>query len=120
MPLPPRQLPGPASILDVLVVYSAAAKTAAGSPAAIENQIRETVAFTNQAYANTGLALRINLVGTREVTYTENGSCSIALDRITNATDGVMDDVPALRDQPVPTSSASGSTAATAAASPGS
>ena len=99
-PLPERQLPGPASILDVLVVYSAAAKTAAaGSPAAIENQIRESVAFTNQAYANTGLALRINLVGTREITYTENGSCSTALDRITNATDGVMDDVPALRDQ---------------------
>ncbi len=97
--LPERQLPGPASILDVLVVYSAAARTAAGSVTAIENQIRETVAFTNQAYANTGLALRINLVGTREVTYTENGSCSTALDRITNPNDGVMDDVPALRDQ---------------------
>ena len=97
--LPERQLPGPASILDVLVVYSAAARTAAGSATAIENQIRETLAFTNQAYANTGLALRINLVGTREVTYTENGSCSTALDRITNPNDGVMDDVPALRDQ---------------------
>ena len=94
-----RQLPGPASILDVLVVYSAAARTAAGSIAVIENQIRETFAYTNQAYANTGLALRINLVGTREVTYTENGLCSTALDRITNTTDGVMDDVAALRDQ---------------------
>jgi peptidyl-Asp metalloendopeptidase len=94
-----RQLPGPASQLDVLVVYSTDAKNAAGGTAGIENQIRESIAYTNQAYANTGLALRVNLVGTREVAYTENGLCGTALDRVTNPADGVMDEVAGVRDQ---------------------
>lgn len=94
-----RYLPGPGSQLDVLVVYTTDAKNAAGGTPGIENQIRESVAYTNQAYANTGLALRINLVGTREVAYAEDGSCGTALDRVTNPSDGQMDEVAGLRNQ---------------------
>ncbi len=94
-----KELPGPASVIDVLVVYTAAARTAAGGDAGILNQIREAVSYTNQAYANTGLAMRIALAGTAEVSYTETGNCSTTLSAVTNGADGQMDNVEALRTQ---------------------
>ena len=94
-----RESAGPASVIDVLVLYTTAAKNAAGGETAIVNQIRDAVSYTNQAYANTGLAMRIALAGTAEVTYTETGSCSTSLDAVTNPSDGQMDNAETLRTQ---------------------
>jgi hypothetical protein len=47
---------------DVLVVYTAAARMAAGSTAAMQALINLGVAETNQAYANSGIIPRLRLV----------------------------------------------------------
>lgn len=94
-----RESAGPESVIDVLVLYTTAAKNAAGGETAIVNQIREAVSYTNQAYANTGLAMRIALAGTAEVSYTETGSCSTSLNAVTNGSDGQIDNAETLRTQ---------------------
>jgi len=95
---PVREL-GPASEMDILVVYSAAAKTTAGGPDAILNQIRQSIAYSNQAFVNSGLSISLNLVGVQEVDLPESGSCSTDLNRITTLNDGIADNVGALRNQ---------------------
>ncbi|MBY0505997.1 MAG: pre-peptidase C-terminal domain-containing protein [Bryobacteraceae bacterium] len=94
----PRQV-GPAVTVDVMVAYTTQATQAAGGEAAMLNQIREAVAYTNQSYANTGLDFRINLVDTLQVTMAEDGTCNTPLNRLTGKTDGVIDEIHARRDQ---------------------
>ncbi len=84
--------------IDVLVVYTPRARTAAGGPAEIEALIDLVVAETNQAFADSGVDARIRLVHREVVNYTENGDLREDLHRITNPNDGHMDDVHALRD----------------------
>jgi hypothetical protein len=54
---------------DLLVVYTPAAATRSGGDAALQNTIRQAVAWTNQAYANSRLSvsLTLRLVGIRAV-----------------------------------------------------
>ncbi|MEZ5284721.1 MAG: Ig-like domain-containing protein [Vicinamibacterales bacterium] len=83
---------------DVLVVYNAAARTAAGgSDAAIQGRITLGINETNTAYANSGIIPRLRLVGTQLVTYTESGNLGTDLDALTGTTDGQMDSVHTLR-----------------------
>lgn len=93
--------PGPAydsaDRIDVLVVYTPAARAAAGGTAAIQNAIAVAVADTNQSYANSGVAQRIRLVHQSEIAYTENGDSGVDLDRLTGTSDGHMDSVHTLR-----------------------
>ncbi len=86
------------SQIDVLVVYTPAARSAEGGTAQIEALIALAVAEANQAYQNSGVTPRLNLVYTAEVAYTESGSFSTDLDRLKNTTDGFMDNVHTLRD----------------------
>ena len=101
------------STIDLLVVYTTAAKQQANGntsgSAQILAQIDLAVATTNQAYANSGVVQRIRLVGTQEeVGYNEvAGDLSVDLGRLSNknpttgvaiAPDGFLDDVQALRD----------------------
>ncbi len=86
------------SQIDVLVVYTPAARSAEGGTAQIEALIALAVAEANQAYQNSGVTPRLNLVYTAEVAYTESGSFSTDLDRLKNTADGFMDAVHALRD----------------------
>ena len=87
------------SVIDVMVVYTAATRTALGGEAQTQALVREGVALSNQAYANSGITQRLRLAYAGEVAYTESGDISTDLDRLTNLTDGFMDDVHALRDQ---------------------
>jgi len=111
--LPPAVVPGvpsrsaaadildaPESIasIDLLVVYTPAARIAQGGTAAIEALIDLGVSETNQAYANSGVLQRINLVHKREIAYTESGSMPTDLSRLQNTSDGYLDTVHALRD----------------------
>src|SRR5437870_11459828 len=93
-------LDAPASIasIDLLVVYTPAARIAQGGTAAIEALIDLGVSETNQAYANSGALQRINLVDKREIDYTESGSMSTDLGRLETNGDGYLDSVHALRD----------------------
>jgi len=85
------------STVDVLVAYTPAARAAAGGTTAMEARIQLGITETNQAYADSQVTQRLRLVGTTEVAYTESGSPSTDLNRLT-FTDGFMDGVFALRD----------------------
>ena len=91
------------SLIDLLVVYTPAARAAAGgTAAAMLSEINLAVAETNVAYANSNVVQRLRLAGVAEVAYTESGTTSTAmstdLNRVTGTSDGYMDSVHALRD----------------------
>lgn len=85
-------------VIDVMVVYTAAAKTAQGGTAAMESLIDLAVAETNTGYNNSGINQMLNLVHTEEVSYTESGNIQTDRDRLKNPSDGFMDNVHTLRE----------------------
>jgi hypothetical protein len=90
------------SLIDVLVVYTPAARAAAGGTAGIQSLIHTAVAETNTGYANSNVVQRLRLAAAVEVGYMESGTTmtdmSTDLDRVTATNDGYMDSVHALRD----------------------
>ena len=95
--------PGPegddGSSFDVLVVYTPAARAAAGgTDAAILARINLGVTETNTAYANSGIIPRLRLVGAEPISYAESGDLGLDLERVTDAGDGYMEAVHARRD----------------------
>ncbi len=87
------------STFDLLVVYTPAARDAAGGTGAIQNLITLGVSETNLAYSNSVIIPRLHLVQTIEVNYVEAANINIDLDRLSNPADGFLDDVQALRDR---------------------
>ncbi|MFM7132752.1 MAG: reprolysin-like metallopeptidase [Planctomycetota bacterium] len=83
--------------VDVLVVYTSAAVTQAGSTASLLDSINWAMADSNSIYAGSGVALQARLVGTALVTYTENADMSVDLDRLTGTSDGFMDNIHTIR-----------------------
>lgn len=85
--------------VDILVVYTPAARTAAGGTTAIGNLIDLAITETNNSYLNSGVAHRVRLVHKAETAYTEAASdaFSVALDALTATNDGFMDEVHTLR-----------------------
>ena len=88
---------GPDVTIDIAVVYTPAAREAAGGTAGIEAEIDLWIAETNQAYAASGVYLRLALVERSEVAYTETGGQDV--DRLRDPSDGHLDEVHALRDR---------------------
>jgi len=86
------------SRIDLLVVYTPAARTLTGGTTSIQALINLGISETNQAYANSGAIQRLRLVHTQEVNYTEPGSASTTLGQLRTPGDGFMDEVHALRD----------------------
>ena len=95
VPRPPRRTTG--SLVDVLVVYTPAARAAAGGTAGMTSLVNTAVTETNTGYANSGVVQRLRLAGTAELSYTE-ADAGTDLDRVTDTNDGYMDSVHALRD----------------------
>lgn len=87
------------SQIDVLVVYTAAARSAAGGTSAINALVDLAVAETNTSYNNSGVNTQLSLVYKGEISYTESSNFSTNLNRLTGKTDGYMDNVHSLRDQ---------------------
>ncbi len=85
------------SVIDVMVVYTGATRSAAGGLAAINSEIDLMIAVTNTAYANSGINPRLRLVHTEEVAYAETGNSGSDLGALRSSTDGNMDNVHALR-----------------------
>lgn len=95
---PPPASGDDGTVFDVLVVYTPAARAAAGSSDAnIIGRINLGITETNTAYANSGVIPRLRLVGAEEVAYTESGNLGDDLDAITSTNDGLMDAVHARR-----------------------
>ena len=88
----------PEVAIDVAVVYTPAAREAAGGAAGIEAEIDLWIAVTNEAYAASGVRQRLALVGRSEVPYTET-SGFLDVDRLVDPSDGHLDEAHALRDE---------------------
>ncbi len=86
---------GSGEFFDLLVVYTASARSAAGGTAGIESLIQLGVTETNLAYQNSGIISQIRLVHTAEVNYTESGNLDTDL---AYAQLGFVDNTHALRD----------------------
>jgi len=82
---------------DLLVVYTPAAKAAYGQ-ATLESMIQNAVAAANQAYQNSGIGITLNLVGLKEVAYTETGAIQTSLNDLRTVGDGKLEEVQTLRD----------------------
>ena len=85
--------------IDVAVVYTPAARDEAGGTAEIDALVDLVIAESNEAFASSGLQLRLALVHRSEVAYEETGAGDIDLDRLGDPADGFMDEVHALRDR---------------------
>jgi len=91
---------GSGNDIDVLVVYSTAAKNASGGLNGMTSKINLAVTETNDAYNLSGVSQRLVLVHTEEmVGYIEPSSFSQILTDLRGQTDGNMDIVHSLRDQ---------------------
>jgi len=88
------------SRLDVMVLYTLAAKFAAGGTTAMEALIDLAVAETNTAYNSSGVYHRLNLVHQAEVAYDESTASASRehLSRLHSPNDGHMDSIHDLRD----------------------
>jgi hypothetical protein len=75
-------------LVDVIVFWTAAAQTAAGGAANIQNNIDTAIALTNTSYRNSGIAQRLRLVNKQAATYNEATADPFgdALDAITAGT----------------------------------
>ncbi len=85
------------SVIDVLVVYTPIARAAAGGTAAIEAEIDLAIAAANDAYQNSLVTTQLNVVHLGEVDYDESGDYVGHLYRLTDPSDGFMDNVHQLR-----------------------
>ncbi|MCB9846065.1 MAG: right-handed parallel beta-helix repeat-containing protein [Phycisphaeraceae bacterium] len=88
------------SFVDVLVVYTGAARDAAGGAAALEARVQNAFDSANAAYVASGIDdLSCVRVGFEEIEYDESAPEWIDhLIRLTEPGDGYMDDVHAMRD----------------------
>ncbi len=83
------------SVVDVLVVYTAEARVAAGGTSAISSLIDLAASETNAAYSNSGVSHTIRIVGRQETSFSETGFNFSAF--LTSAQDGSISGVHALR-----------------------
>ncbi len=87
--------------INILVVYSAAAKNEVGGSGAMENLINMAVAQTNDSYANSDVNINLNLAHQQEIAFTESGSSASNLEadlntlRSNSEVQSIRDDVQA-------------------------
>ena len=86
------------TVIDVAVFYTPAARDEAGGTATIRTRIDLVAAGTNQAYRDSGVNQRIELVAVEEVRYRESWVWSDVY-RLQDPSDDHMDEVHATRDQ---------------------
>ena len=91
------------STIDVMVLYTPAARTAAGGTAAMNTEVDNAIALANTGYQNSGVTQRLRLVYKGEISYSESSPNTLTgyqtdLARLRN-TDGYMDSVHSLRNR---------------------
>jgi hypothetical protein len=86
-----------APTVGVVVAYTPSARAEAGGSAAIEALAQLAIDETNTAYANSGVLVRLALVHVYETTQDDQASYSASLTALQNTSDGIFDEVHALR-----------------------
>lgn len=87
------------AVIDVMVIYTPAARQAGGGAGRMLQQIQLAVAETNEGFANSRMSQRLRLVGYGEVNYRESGDFQVDLDRLGGNGDGYLDEIHAIRDR---------------------
>lgn len=93
-----RRLLSSFSVIDLMVLYTPAARADAGSVAALDKRIERSIADTNLALGNSLVSAGLRLVHEQEVNYTESGVLNTDLSNLQQRR-GVFSNVEALRDQ---------------------
>jgi hypothetical protein len=83
-------------IVDVMVLYTATARSGAGGTPQIQTQVYLAIEQTNQSFQNSGINTRLRLVHTAEVSYTETGNIYTGLYNLRDV-DGQIDHIHNLR-----------------------
>jgi hypothetical protein len=86
----PETVSDDGSVIDVMVVYTGAARSAAGGTPLMLSLINNAIIQTNATYAGSQINQRLRLVHTAEVSYVESGDIGTDLTRV-RAVDGYMD-----------------------------
>jgi hypothetical protein len=94
---PPVTARDDGSTMDVMVLYTPAARAANGGTGAMNAEVDAEIAITNAIYASSNVVQRLRLVYKGETAYTET-EMDTDLDRIASTSDGFMDEAPILRD----------------------
>jgi predicted outer membrane repeat protein len=91
---------GQTAVVDMLVVYTPAARDYLGGSVAAPNEVQAAITAANQSYLNSGVNIRMNLAHTELVDYTESGDMGTDLDNVTygGSPFQAMDNVLTLRD----------------------
>jgi hypothetical protein len=97
-PLAASSARGGLSVLDIMVLYTPAARDYAGGTSAIQAQILTYISAANSTYTHSQADVRLNLVFSGEIPYTETGSAVSDLNRLTFRTDGYIDEIHPMRD----------------------
>lgn len=99
VPAPPPLLGSASAItlVDVMVVYTAQSRIAAGGVDAMHADIDAAVMEANLVYARSLVNMQLRLVHRAEVAYTESGTMQTDLNRVRDTSDGFMDEVHTLR-----------------------
>ncbi|MEE9368387.1 MAG: M12 family metallo-peptidase [Pontiella sp.] len=84
-------------VVDVMIVYTPAARIAEGGINGINNNITLAMQKANAAHGNSNTKMTLNLVHSAETIYTESGSASTDLNALRGEDDGLMDEVHGLR-----------------------
>jgi len=93
----PRECSDPPDRIDALVLYTDDVLRNSASVSAIESEIEDAVALTNDSYANSGITQRLRLVQTRKIDYAETRDPEKDRDRLQNPNDGFLDEAQNLR-----------------------
>jgi len=86
------------NVIDIMIIYTAAARDAVGGQTAMDALISLAVAETNGGYLNSNIGFSLNLVHTEMTNYTTSGSFAIDVNRLQSKTDGFMDSIHTSRD----------------------
>lgn len=87
-------------LIDVLQLYTVAARDYFGGTQALEDRLELLIDWSNLVYENSNATQRLRSAGILEVAYDDShGSGNTALDDLTFSGDGELEGVPALRDQ---------------------
>lgn len=84
--------------VDVMVAYTAAARSALGGESSMLAKINSAVSETNDAYTNSSASISVRLVHTVEVSDNSSGNFSTDLSNLRSDGDGDFDEVHDLRD----------------------
>ena len=97
---PGRHPPEDGSRVDLLMVYTPAARERVGGTQEIRALIDLLLANTHQAYADSGIRTRLNLAAVTEVDYDEAGSTNDQMaTRLVDPSDGHLDELHAWRNR---------------------